>query len=250
MILQRLATSIRKQDWFTVLIETLIVVFGVFIGLQVNNWNEARADGVAYDEALIRFEAEIERNAAELERVIADLAISLPRAEAAIETLQACNDADGAKALIDEAMRSARGTASIRMRRASLDALTSDPILLSQQTSAERQRFSDLAFMFDLFEVEADWAEFHPLDIPIENVPVLGIGTPLPPRETEYAGRTYQWNKSYPLVLAAPLSEACEQGDLIKALFSWHRWQNNLTPLSVGVLEELKATKTLLEERR
>lgn len=42
MILQRLATSIRKQDWFTVAIETLIVVFGVFIGLQVNNWNEAR----------------------------------------------------------------------------------------------------------------------------------------------------------------------------------------------------------------
>ena len=51
MILQRLATSIRKQDWFTVVIETLIVVFGVFIGLQVNNWNAARADkatGAAY----------------------------------------------------------------------------------------------------------------------------------------------------------------------------------------------------------
>lgn len=44
MILQRLATSIRKQDWFTVLIETLIVVFGVFIGLQVNNWNEAQVE--------------------------------------------------------------------------------------------------------------------------------------------------------------------------------------------------------------
>ena len=44
MILQRLATSIRKQDWFTVLIETLIVVLGVFLGLQVNNWNEARIE--------------------------------------------------------------------------------------------------------------------------------------------------------------------------------------------------------------
>ena len=42
MILQRLATSIRKQDWFTVVIETLIVVFGVFIGLQVNDWNAER----------------------------------------------------------------------------------------------------------------------------------------------------------------------------------------------------------------
>jgi hypothetical protein len=249
MILRRLATSIRKQDWFTVATETLIVVFGVFIGLEVNNWNQARADGAAYDEALIRFDAEIDRNVAELERVIADLAIDLPRAEAAIETLQACSDTEGAKALIDEALSSARGTASIRLRRAYLDALTSDPVLLSQQTSEERQRFSDLAFMFDLYEVEASWAEFHPLDIPIENVPVLGIGTPLPPRETEYAGRIYQWNKSYPLVLSAPLTEACKQGELIKALFSWHRWQNNLTPLSVGVLEELDATKTLLEER-
>ncbi len=44
MILHRLATSVRKQDWFAVVIETLIVVLGVFIGLQVNNWNEARIE--------------------------------------------------------------------------------------------------------------------------------------------------------------------------------------------------------------
>ena len=48
MILQRLATSIRNQDWFTVVIETLIVVFGVFIGLQVNTWSGARADRAAW----------------------------------------------------------------------------------------------------------------------------------------------------------------------------------------------------------
>ena len=44
MILRRLATSIRKQDWFTVLIETLIVVLGVFLGIQLGNWNEARQE--------------------------------------------------------------------------------------------------------------------------------------------------------------------------------------------------------------
>jgi hypothetical protein len=42
MILRRLSDAFRKQDWFTVVVETLIVVFGVFIGLQVNNWNSAR----------------------------------------------------------------------------------------------------------------------------------------------------------------------------------------------------------------
>jgi hypothetical protein len=44
MILRRIASAFRKQDWFTVAVETLIVVFGVFIGLQVNNWNAASQD--------------------------------------------------------------------------------------------------------------------------------------------------------------------------------------------------------------
>lgn len=44
MILRRIAGALRRQDWFTVLVETMIVVLGVFIGLQVNNWNEARTD--------------------------------------------------------------------------------------------------------------------------------------------------------------------------------------------------------------
>jgi hypothetical protein len=59
MILRRLATSIRKQDWFTVVIETLIVVFGVFIGLQVNNWNAARVDRLAETQLLEQLRSEV-----------------------------------------------------------------------------------------------------------------------------------------------------------------------------------------------
>ncbi|GJL91346.1 DUF6090 family protein [Hyphococcus sp.] len=44
MILRRVTDAFRRQDWFTVFIETMIVVLGVFLGLQVNNWNEARQD--------------------------------------------------------------------------------------------------------------------------------------------------------------------------------------------------------------
>ena len=59
MILRRVTDAFKRRDWFTVAIETLIVVLGVFLGLQVNNWNEARKD---------RIEAETSR-----ERLIADL---------------------------------------------------------------------------------------------------------------------------------------------------------------------------------
>lgn len=58
MILRRLATALRDQDWFTVLIETLIVVFGVFIGLQVNNWNSARVERNSEQVLLMRLQEE------------------------------------------------------------------------------------------------------------------------------------------------------------------------------------------------
>ncbi len=61
MILRRLTTAFRKQDWFTVLVETLIVVFGVFIGLQVNNWNAARGERADAKVVLERLEQDFEQ---------------------------------------------------------------------------------------------------------------------------------------------------------------------------------------------
>ena len=44
MILKQLATSIRRQDWFAVLIEFVVVVAGIFAGLQANDWARERDD--------------------------------------------------------------------------------------------------------------------------------------------------------------------------------------------------------------
>lgn len=44
MISKRFLHRLRQQDWTGVFIELAIVVFGVFIGLQVDNWNQARQE--------------------------------------------------------------------------------------------------------------------------------------------------------------------------------------------------------------
>lgn len=44
MILRRLSKSIRKQDWFAVLIEFVVVVVGIFAGLQANDWAQEHQD--------------------------------------------------------------------------------------------------------------------------------------------------------------------------------------------------------------
>jgi hypothetical protein len=44
MIFHRLASAIRNRDWFTVVIEFVIVVAGIFGGLQANEWAQERED--------------------------------------------------------------------------------------------------------------------------------------------------------------------------------------------------------------
>lgn len=61
MILRRISQAIRRQDWFTVLIEIAIVVIGLLIGLQINNWNEARADRVQENAFIERLVVDVDR---------------------------------------------------------------------------------------------------------------------------------------------------------------------------------------------
>lgn len=46
MLLRRLAAALSQQNWFVVIIEVLVVVVGIFIGLQVDDWNTARKDRI------------------------------------------------------------------------------------------------------------------------------------------------------------------------------------------------------------
>jgi hypothetical protein len=44
MLLRRVIEHFRKQQWTAIGIDFVIVVLGVFIGIQVANWNEARVE--------------------------------------------------------------------------------------------------------------------------------------------------------------------------------------------------------------
>ena len=71
MILRRLTRALAEQNWFTVVLEVLIVVVGIFIGLQVDDWNEARKDRAREAEFLDRIDAELALDIDEFDRSIA-----------------------------------------------------------------------------------------------------------------------------------------------------------------------------------
>ncbi|MEZ5914813.1 MAG: hypothetical protein R3C42_04190 [Parvularculaceae bacterium] len=65
MLLRRVIEHLRTQNWTAVALDFCIVVIGVFIGIQLGNWNAARADRV-------RAHAYLERIAGEMDADIAN----------------------------------------------------------------------------------------------------------------------------------------------------------------------------------
>lgn len=68
MILRRLGAAMRSQDWFTVAIEFVIVVAGVFFALQVDNWNETRTDRERARAYRARIISDLKNDIVELEK--------------------------------------------------------------------------------------------------------------------------------------------------------------------------------------
>lgn len=60
MILRRMMEHIRTQNWLAVALDFVIVVVGVFIGIQLGNWNEARHVRAAERHNLERLQGEAE----------------------------------------------------------------------------------------------------------------------------------------------------------------------------------------------
>jgi len=52
MLFRRIKSHIEKENWFAVFVDFCIVVVGVFIGIQVANWNESNAESRSANEML------------------------------------------------------------------------------------------------------------------------------------------------------------------------------------------------------
>ena len=62
ILLRRISKHVKDQNWFAVFIDFAIVVIGVFIGLQVANWNDTQSTKAELRASLERLDKEITHN--------------------------------------------------------------------------------------------------------------------------------------------------------------------------------------------
>ncbi len=91
MILRRFAQSMREQNWTGITIEFVLLVLGVFLGIQAANWNEERQMDARRSAALARLHAESEAAIAYLEQRIQ---VMSEDAESRADTLRRLSDND------------------------------------------------------------------------------------------------------------------------------------------------------------
>lgn len=247
MILRHVIQHVRRQEWSAIVIDFVIVVVGVYMGLELGNWNEERDARADFQSALERLEVETDTNLGVLDRMEPEVLRSLQIVGQAIDVLLSCEESESNRQIVNAGLAEIKGTFGLHLRRQALDELTNDPRLMEQQTESTRKRLADMLFYFDLTLQGSDFVEYHPLEKRVENNPILSIGAQ-EEFEAEYYGADYS-QKTRPLLLNVPIDEACRNNELVKSFYTWERWQDNLPNYIRTIRKELITTAELLATR-
>jgi hypothetical protein len=88
MILRRLAQNLKEQNWTAISIEFVLLVLGVFLGIQVANWNETRREHALEAEYIARLQRDFDA-------IDARLTVNLTRWEqTTVATIRLLDDLD------------------------------------------------------------------------------------------------------------------------------------------------------------
>jgi hypothetical protein len=90
MLLRRLMSHLKRQDWFAVGIDFLIVVFGVFFGFQVTDWNQVRQDRALERGYITRISHDIARSRDQIMASNDAMRIQADGATLVLRTLDTC----------------------------------------------------------------------------------------------------------------------------------------------------------------
>ncbi len=101
MLLRRITKHVTDQNWFAVFIDFFIVVVGVFIGIQVANWNESRQQDNLTSHYIQRITGDFEANILDMKQRTAYFTQTREHGLAALEALDGEIESLGKQFIID-----------------------------------------------------------------------------------------------------------------------------------------------------
>lgn len=228
MLLRRITNHVKEQNWFAVGIDFVIVVIGVFIGIQVANWNDAREQKRLHDDAFERVVGEMHTNLRLQNFIREGVRVELPIVQKAIEDLQACHDDDGALENIEAALIPLNNPYIQLIQYEALEQYLGNEEFLQFQAQHDRTIMVELLRGLQYLKSNGD------LQAETMLTQLRGMGEVLRPGRLnyesldeyaeKYVGKNYLSRESLrEPVLAVSLSEACVDQGFLNGFFTWER---------------------------
>lgn len=226
MLLRSVIDHVKAQNWFAVGLDFVIVVVGVFIGLQFGNWNQTRQQNQLYSEAFDRVIVEVQANLERLESSREDVKLKLPIVQQALEDLRACRSDNVARENIEAAFTPLGSSTRFTIDAKALDQLINNDDFLPFQTPDIRRRLLDLSTYLNSLQRRSDifWemrsANRNDTSGIVRPGP-LAMKDPDQALEAIKMGATMGSEIVRPSVLAVSLTEACKDEAYLQEFYSW-----------------------------
>lgn len=227
MLLRRVISHVRKQEWTAIAIDFGIVVAGVYIGVLLGNANAARQQRQLYEQSYERMIAEQQGNLNTLEAVAAGLTEPLATVQLALEDLRACRSGDDALANLQAAFTPLGTLQSFEVQTTALDQLLDNDSFLPFQTPELRDRLMALSVRLKRArEASADVAG-GTLDLFTDiDQGIIGSGPLVYSGPKEIAALLMEGGSGSPQLvrpteLVMPLEEVCANESFLNFLYSW-----------------------------
>ena len=226
MLLRRITKHVTDQNWFAVFLDFMIVVFGVYIGVQVGNWNADRQDRADYNEVFENVIVEMKQNLRRQQFVREGVKKELPIIQRALEDLRACRTDENALKNVQAAIIPLSAPYTLLLETTALNQIINHKDYVQNQTSEQRKLFSRLHELSRYFRRSSDLQDESffdalkkmnqiispgPLNVsgPDEILKVILSDNPLSPP----LHRTP--------TLVTSLEKACQNSDFLAGFYDW-----------------------------
>jgi hypothetical protein len=246
MVIRRLVAAIREQDWPAVTVEFLMVVVGVFLGIQVSNWNEDMALDREFSAAMRRVAEEIDLNLADLATLKSELNAAIPVVREGYNALLTCVNNEGNLERVNAALNMSLITYGMNFERRALDTVLDTPDFIERLPETRRASLAQFSSFLKLIQGEITINEIEPFKNGPARAPSVGFG-PASPRTIDYGGKQYRFEQRNAF-LTIPISESCSDNQLMKGFWLWERLQGGILVLAGTARDEMENQRQSLQE--
>ncbi|MBC3764699.1 hypothetical protein [Neptunicella marina] len=249
MILRRLSHHLKQQNWFAVLLDFIIVVAGVFIGVQVSHWQEVDNQKALYEDAFKRATAELVSNIEHIQKVQNYYRERLPKVQTAISALRSCGQEGGDHTTVEATFPLIMNYSRIFLSARDVDLLLNNDDFLAFQPSELRKGLLDISMYLHFYdnELAQKMEEGYSTDFlkvlktgplvgsPDDNIQAIKNGTPGSPELVRKH------------TLGVPITEACKMDVLLRKYYSWEEAVYFQIVVSQRVVEYLRERLAFLK---